>query len=296
MSWIAFVFIANIFFSLTNIFDKFFNAKKIKHVYSFAILLNLISLIFILITTYFLRNTFSFGWPVFYAGLAGLFWFFMWIIFWKAMQTGEASRVSAIFFSQPIFSAVIGVFFLHESLNFLKWTGIALIVIGAFLSSWDKTTKKSGVNKAYYFALLASIISAIGNSLSKYAMNWLPSLTVNSIAFYLTIPLYFFLLLNKNVYKEVKENLADARTMSMFFIRALIGYGGICFFMLAVGKGPISLVSALSGTQPLFVLFFSVITSLFLPKIIKEETHKQAILSKIISILLVVVGAALISF
>ena len=296
MSWITLALLANIFFGLANIFDKFFNSKKIKSVYTFAILVNLIYLGFVVVITFILRDTFTAGLPAVYSSIAGLLWFFMWIFFWKAMQTGEASRVSAIFFSQPLFSAVIAVLFLGETLNSQKWLGILFIVIGAFLSSWEGKGNKNGFKKAYVFAIIAALLSALGNAVSKYAMSDLPSLTVNSIAFYATIPLYLVLLRNEEVFKEVKENLLNKKVMFQFLIRGTIGYAGIIAFMLSLGQGKYSLVSAISGTQPLFVLILSVLFTVLMPKTIHEEISRKSLMEKSLAITLIVVGAMMISF
>jgi len=287
--------LANIFFGLSVIIDKFLNTKKIKSVYSFAVILNCIYLVFIIITTIIQRNTFAFGNGALLSAIAGVFWFFMWIFFWKAMQKGEATRVSAIFFSQPIYSSLIGVFFFHESLNLLKWFGILVIVIGAILSSIGGDSHKKEVRSAYIFALLSAIFSSIGNSISKYAMQDLPALSVNCIAFYSSIPLYLYLLKNSEVRKEVVFVFKDTKILLQFSVRGLFGYMGIITFMNALSTGPISLVTAVSGTQPIFVLIFSVIISFIYPKIIHEEFGGKTLPSKLTALFLTVLGIILIS-
>ena len=296
MSWIILTLLANTFFSLTNIFDKFFNSKKIKSVYTFAFLLNLIYFFFIIAVSLFMWKTFVINWSVLYSAIAGVLWFLMWIFFWKAMQTGEVSRVTAIFFAQPIFSAIIAVLFFGEKLNSFKWLAILMIVVGAFLSSWEGKNKKFTFNKAYLFAIAAALLSASGNAISKFAMNGLPSLTVNSVAFFSTIPLYLLLLKNKKVFVEVKKNLKDRAVMTQFFVRGLIGYLGIFSWMLALGAGPLALTSALSGTQPIFVLILSIVCSILLPKYIHEEISKKSLIEKSLAIFLIVAGAMIISF
>ncbi len=295
MSWILYAFLANVLFAFTVIFDKFVNAKKIKSVYSFGIVLNAVYFVFILITTYFQRNTFVLGPSALYSVVAGILWFFMWIFFWKALQQGEASRVSAIFFTQPIYSALIGISFLHESLNFLKWVGIVVIVIGAILSSLGGESHKKEVRTAYLFALLAAVFSSVGNSVSKYAMNGLPPLTVNCIAFYATIPLYLFILKDKKILQEVVAALTDKRLMMQFSIRGLLGYVGIMLNMTAFGLGPLSLITAILGTQPMVILVISLLAALVFPKIIHEELGKKTLVPKLAALLLTVAGVVMIS-
>lgn len=295
MSWILLALLANLFFGFSVLLDKFLNTKKIKNVYSFAVILNVVYLIFILITTYFQWGTFVMGKSALLSALAGFFWFFMWIFFWKAMQHGEATRVSAIFFSQPIYSSLIGIFFFNESLTLLKWAGIAVIVIGAVLSSLGGESHKKEVRTAYLFALLSALFSSVGNSISKFAMMDMPSLTVNCIAFYSSIPLYVFLLKNVTVRKEILGAFANTKLIIQFGIRGIFGYLGIITFMTSLSSGPISLVTALSGTQPIFVLILSLIASMLFPKLIHEEFGRSVIGTKLLALFLTVIGILLVS-
>lgn len=295
MSWILLALLANLFFGFSVLLDKFLNTKKIKNVYSFAVILNVVYLIFILITTYFQWGTFVMGKSALLSALAGFFWFFMWIFFWKAMQHGEATRVSAIFFSQPIYSSLIGIFFFNESLTLLKWAGIAVIVIGAVLSSLGGESHKKEVRTAYLFALLSALFSSVGNSISKFAMMDMPSLTVNCIAFYSSIPLYVFLLKSATVRKEILGAFANTKLIIQFGIRGIFGYLGIITFMTSLSSGPISLVTALSGTQPIFVLILSLIASMLFPKLIHEEFGRSVIGTKLLALFLTVIGILLVS-
>jgi len=186
-------------------------------------------------------------------------------------------------------------FFFHESLNLLKWIGILTIVVGAVMSSMGGDSHKKEVRSAYFFALLSAIFSSIGNSISKFAMQDLPALTVNCIAFYSSIPLYLYLLKNSEVRKEIVSIFKDTKILLQFSIRGLFGYMGIITFMSALSSGPISLVTAVSGTQPIFVLIFSLILSFMYPKIIHEEFGGKALPTKLLALFLTVLGILLIS-
>jgi len=93
----------------------------------------------------------------------------------------------------------------------------------------------------------------------------------------------------------VKKNLIDKKSFSIIYIRSLISFAGSCYFVLALSAAPISSVSAFNGTQPLFVLVFSIFMSVFFPKIIKENIEKVNLITKIIAASLIVVGAVIIS-
>ena len=214
MSWIIFTFFSVGFFSLNNIFDKYFISKRYKNIYSFAVIINIVYLFFFTIVGYFIRQTFILNQGLFWTIFASLSYFCMWIFWWKALTTGEVSRVIAIFFSNPIFNALLAVIFLKETLTVSKWLAIFLIVSGAILSTWEGKKTKTGFNKAYFFALLAAIFASIGNVISKQAMIYWTPMTVQVVGYLFTLPLFLLFLLNKEVLLETKKTFSNFRLFS----------------------------------------------------------------------------------
>lgn len=295
MSWLSASILATLIFSLCVLFDKYVGTNKIKSVYSLAILINIAYLPFMLITAYLLKNTFVLSLSVLYSFFAGSFWFMMWIFYWTALKNGEPSRVAALFFTTPIYAAIIGMFFLHESLTVIKWIGLLTIVGGAVLASLDGGTQKKEKKIAYLWALIAAVFSAIGNAFSKYAMAELPPLMVNCIAYFSTIPFYLFLLRGKGVFTEVTSVLRNTKLFLQFGVRGLLGFGAIMLNMTAMGLGIVSLVTAIGGSQPILILVLSLIASVLFPHIIHEELGRKALLPKLTALILTVAGVVLIS-
>ena len=294
MSWVFYILIANILIAATQIFDKYFNSKKIKNVYSYIVLLNAGAVIFVLSVSYIIRDSFVLNSSFFWAALSGGFYFVMWLLFWQALQTGEVSRVIALFFTQPVFNAFLAVLILGESISLFKWIAILFIVVGGYIVTKEKKSEQT--NRIYIpLTLLAAVVSASGNIVSKYAMTGLPPITVNAIGYLSTMPISLILLANKEVFREVRANFTKLKDILAFLIRGLTGYVATCFFAFAIGSGLVSTVVAMSGTQPLFTLTFSLLTSFFLPKLIKENISKEAIFTKASAVAMIVVGAIMIS-
>ncbi|MEO6508590.1 MAG: hypothetical protein ABIO02_01430, partial [Patescibacteria group bacterium] len=77
-------------------------------------------------------------------------------------------------------------------------------------------------------------------------------------------------------------------TNEIFYLAArYTGYFAIS--LISVG-----LVSILAGLQPVFVLIYGVILSLWFPKILKEVISKKIVLRKAFSIVVMLVGLILI--
>ncbi|MCM8773368.1 MAG: EamA family transporter [Candidatus Omnitrophica bacterium] len=55
------------------------------------------------------------------------------IAFYKALKTGDISKIVPIAGSYPFISFILGIFFLKEPTNPLKFLGVILIIIGIWL-------------------------------------------------------------------------------------------------------------------------------------------------------------------
>jgi len=255
---------------------------------------NLFLAIFILGLSLFVKISSPPGWPLFMAVLSGPVYFLMWVFWWQSLKSGEISRSVAIFSTAPLFNALLAVLFLGEHLTSFKWLAIFLIVTGAAICSWENKPG-SRFNFAYILAVLAAIFQAIGNVVSKFAMKEISPLTIYVICFYASLPLYLILLTKRGVLTEVKVNLIDKKVVIGLFFRSFILFMAILLFYLALASGPVSEVSAMGGTGPLFALFYSTIISLFWPKFIKEDLRRQVLLAKTVAIILIVAGVVLIN-
>lgn len=294
MSWFWLIFMATNLFSVNNLLDKFFCGKKFKNTYAFAASVYLLSAIFIIGLSFFVDFSHLYGWPFFWALASGPIYFLMWIFYWKALATAEVSRAAAIFNTAPIFNAFLAVAFLHERLTSLKWLAFFLIVVGAVICSWEN--KADGrFNRAYLLVILSAIAGAIGNVVSKFAAFQIDALALYPISFFVSLPLYVFLLREKEIWLEVKTAFGNKKTVGILFIRTLASFSAVCLFYLALKTGPISLIAAINGIGPLLVFIYSTLVSLFWPKFIKEELGLRALFSKSAAIILIVAGVILIN-
>lgn len=294
MSWFWLIFIAVNLFSVNNLFDKFFCGKKFKNTYAFATSVYLLTAIFMIGLSFFVDFSGLYGWPFVLAIASGPIYFLMWIFYWKALATSEVSRAAAIFNTMPIFNAFLAVIFLNEVLLYRKWLAIFLIVAGAVICSWENKVK-GRFNRAYLLVVLAAMTSSVGNVISKFAAFQIDALALYPISFFVSLPLYLFLLTKKEVTSEVKVAFNDGKTIGILLLRSLINFAAVCLFYLALKTGPISLVAAVNGIGPLLVFIYSTIVSLFWPRFIKEDLGLKTLFSKAVAIILIVVGVILIN-
>jgi hypothetical protein len=110
-----------------------------------------------------------------------------------------------------------------------------------------------------------------------------------------------FFILFPEVRKEIfkKREKSSPKTAAIFLINQAVGGGASILQNWAVALAPlvyVAFINALQGVQYVFLLILTVFLSLKLPHILKEEISKGAILQKIVAILVIGGGLAILAF
>ena len=87
---------------------------------------------------------------------------------------------------------------------------------------------------------------------------------------------------------------AYLKVAGVVFFNRVLGLTGLLLVALAASSGYISLVSALTATQTLFVLAIALVLSRFYPKILKEEFDRKTAAIKLVATTLMFIGVVLI--
>ncbi len=293
MSWVLFSIIAAVVWAICNIIDKylidrwFTDPEPASLTFTiFAILSGIGALIVV-------------GFPIipfmdiFWSVLAGSFLLFMVIFYFKALQTGEASRVMALFWAAPVFVAFFGAVFLGEIFLPLTYLGIFLMVAGAVAISYHGGKFK--FNKAFWWIMASGIVHGFQVIITKYLLNKYDFWTVVGYTrigvLPLAIPVIIWLIPG---YKKVVKKHGLKVVYTQVFNDS-INLIAIIFNYAAMAIGTATLVNALSSLTPFFVLLFAAILSIWFPKIISEEIKGSTVILKIFAITMIIAGAILIT-
>ena len=105
-------------------------------------------------------------------------------------------------------------------------------------------------------------------------------------------------LISKKSRKEIfaKQMISDKKTQLVFLYAQTCG--GIANFLqsFAISLAPVvflATVNSLRGIQYIFLFLATLFISLFYPKILKEELSKKIVIQKVISIIFIVAGLAI---
>jgi len=231
--------------------------------------------------------------------LAGIFHILGVFITFKAIQIFEVSRViPAIGGFLPLF--VFGLTFISpgekEIISFFEIIAFSLLVLGSVIIAWEKS--KTISFSSLRMAALAAFLFALYFIFAKFVYQDHPFISGfiwTRIGAFLMAMIFLF---TKEVRQELlkKRETLKIKTFGILIPNQTMAAGAFLLQNWAVSMVPLgflAFINALEGTRYIFLLIFAILLSIKFPKILKEEISKSVLLQKILAILLICGGLAL---
>ena len=213
------------------------------------------------------------------------------------LKSDEATRAIAITQTNPIVVSILAIMFLDETLNLGQWVSIGLVLVGTIMISLKKFSDHRILlpSRDTPVLLLSSIGLGTGFFLAKYALEGLTVWEVFSVQ-QLGVVLVFAVFALPNVWKNLVRVLRDKNTLLlMIFGEGVLPVIAIVLGLLASNLGPISLVSAILSTRPLFVFMISIFLNRSRWQLADEKLTNKELLMKGVSISLIITGIGALS-
>jgi drug/metabolite transporter (DMT)-like permease len=231
--------------------------------------------------------------------LSGVLYMAAMLSYFYALQSGAPSVVSPFFQTAPVFGYALGYFFLGEQLSAAQFAGAALIICGAvFVSLNIGISFPWGMN---YRVAALMLVSAFGMASSTLIFK-ISAIKADfwTSAFWMYAGGAVFatgLLANPRYRKQLLSfGRANSRkALAVCGLNEIVNLSGNLFSRFAALLAPISLVQAVTGTTPIFVLFFGVLLSLTWPTLTGERLSVRELLQKLIASGLVIAGLAIVA-
>ncbi|KKR21942.1 MAG: hypothetical protein UT50_C0002G0033 [Candidatus Moranbacteria bacterium GW2011_GWA2_39_41] len=304
MNYIVLATIAYFMVALEVILDKFLlSSKRISHpaIYAFysglltAFVFFMVPFGFHAMTPYFAMVSIVTG-IIFTYGFLTLFF---------AINKSEASRVMPVVGAVvPLVTFILSGSLLSEYLSKAQSIGIFALIVGGLLISFDFPLKnKKKFFHGFYYSILAGILFAIEVTSFKYLSDdytfanvfiwtrW--GVTLGALSL-LLVPQWRKVILNSfGSFKNTKKE--HHQTGGLFILNKILGGAGSILTKKAITLGSATVVSALVSTEYVFILIIGLMLSFQFPKIFQEKEDALGITQKIVSILIISLGVALIS-
>lgn len=224
-------------------------------------------------------------------------------IMYKAVFAYEASRVGPIIGAiTPIFVSLLSFLFLGERFGWRELLVFLLLVAGGILISVDlsgmsKEQKRSKALRVFWISLLSALAFGIYYVLLKHVYNqgtFVSGFVWTRIGSFLVS---FLLLIPKGNRQLIFGETKTLEIKSGVLVLANKTISGIAFALLnyAIAIGSVTLTNAMQGIQYVFLLVVIAFLSKKYPAILTEAIGKKDIAQKIIAVILIGVGLAMIA-
>lgn len=294
--WIFIAIFSAASISLVNIMDSHFIARRFRDFATYLLPVSACVLGFGLVV--FILNPLPEGLattPLAVAVLSGLLRGASVTITLRTMSTVEVSRIIPVVYSYPIFVAIMASALLGEKLLLLDWVAIFAVVCGAVMVSLKFNGGRAiHPGRSFLLLVLASVLLAGADITAKYAVDYVSFWNMFWISSLCMGTMFLAISLRPRVFRELARLTGKVRTLSLVFFTESLAMAGAMSLFWAISLGPVSLVSTIVASRPIFVLLFAFLFSLAAPAFLEWERGGKNLLLRIAGTLLIFGGIAII--
>ena len=299
MSWIALTLVSASILGMIGVLDKAFLYHYARSLRTLPLLIAIghvpIGIAFIAISPLEELTVAAASWSLSAGVLGGL----SAVVFFKVMVKREVTRTIPVVQTYPIFVAPLAVLFLDESLRAFHWFAILVTVAGAVMMSMRQDAGGRGfvLDRSFYELLGASLLLAGMNLAAKQAVETLPVLLVHGLRSFGLAAVLMAFGARREPLDEVRRMIAErSPALGLFGLNEFVIVNtGMILNLWATSLGPISLVSALTGSSSLFLLVYSTLLGLRFRGMLGEQVGRRAVIVKASATTLIVAGVMVIS-
>ncbi len=284
MHWLIPALLAPAFYTLVNFFDKYLVVKVLADYRGLPIFTGLAALIagyvFMIIS----------GFSIPPAGdivlilISGCLMLFGLASYYQALTIAETTEVIILMKMIPLFTLILSLIFLGQTLNLSQLIGFLLILVGTLLISLQKNTTNFKVSKTFYLMALSSFLFASAYVIFAYVsreVTFQQSVAFESWGVFLgSMILAAFSSGTRQGFLMSLKSLNYQR-LSIIFLNEGMFVVAKYFTFLAVSLGPVALVSVLEGMQLFYGLILGIVLTLLIPKVFQESVGRSAFFRKV---------------
>ncbi len=221
------------------------------------------------------------------------------VMFW-VLQREEVSRVTPVWQTSPLFVAILAVIFLDEALAWQHWLAVVLVVVGAAAVS-VRRGQGGGIGgfalrPTFFLLLFGALLIGIAQLFLKSVADDLSvwhSMAIRGVGLFLSLAL-------PNMRPDALRGLVKFLSVpkqagAIFCVETAAPFFGNLLLLTALANGQVSLVSALLGTRPIFVLGITLVLGFAAKGLLDDKLGRGDVMVKVSSTVAVVGGVALIA-
>jgi len=255
MLWLFFALLAPALWAITNIID---DELIDSHTGTPAVLVTITGF-FAIIPFFIALFSGSMEWPgytvLFFSIMSGVIGLLVYFPYFFALKISDPAPAMLMWNLTPAFVVGASILFFGIHPSFVEYVAIGILIVSSLIVGYKKGSRFD-VNKAFPWMFFASILSAVEIVCTKVVFNhtsFLTGLGWISLAIFLTALVLF--MSSYSIRQRLRQH--SKGLWKEITIDELLDSGAQVARNYAISAGPIVLVKAAEGLQPLFVLFFS---------------------------------------
>ncbi len=301
MNWFFIALGAPFLWALTNIFDQYLVAKYSTGTRGSGGLVLFSSLVGVFIALgIFLFGVSVFSISIFDKSLLLLIGGIkiLWIILYLfTLEIEDVSSVVPWFLTIPIFGYLLGYVFLGETLTTTQQIGSLVTLFGVFLISIDFSKRKKVLKwRSALYMLSACLLVSISGIIFKYVTVggdfWVSSFWEYAGLGFIGVLIYMFVPKYRDEFMQMNR-AGGVKIFTLNTVSEIFATVGDFLTNFAILLAPVTMVYLVGSFQPAIVLFLTLITTKFFPSIVKENLDRNILFPKILAIVIITIGSAI---
>ena len=297
MLWASLAIISAVLFSFVLAMDKLLLARYVPSTKSFCFLVGIVQLVMaaliMILHPWSSSPTVS---GVSIGLLSGIIWGLSVVTIIYGVRELEVSRVIPIASTYPVFVALIAVPVLNERFSVIQYSSILLTVLGAGLLARNGLQIAEGpikrTNQAIYLVVLfGSVLSALAHVTYKHALTEIEFWDLFFLRSLCCFIVWSIWGLHAGLLGELRYVFGNKQVLGLFvFSECVILPIAVTSMVAGLALGPVSIVSTLLSTRPLFVLIISGLLSTSYWNLLNEPFSKNVLPTKLLFTSMIVIG------
>lgn len=221
---------------------------------------------------------------------------------YRGFRASEVSHVGPLIGATvPLFTLAISFFFLPETLTRLQLGAIALLVVGSFIISFEKSTRTHAWREGVVWGTIAGFLFALFFSSAKVVYSTVGFVSGAVLVFgMMGICGLLILFLTPDVRYAIEKKpswfaklFTKRPPVALMIINKTTAFVAVGLVQYAITIGSVTIVNALTGLQYALLVIFVALVSRFRPRLFKETYTKGEMAQEIIAVVCIAVGVGL---
>jgi drug/metabolite transporter (DMT)-like permease len=295
--WVSTAILGAAILGIVNIIDSHLLSKRMPGLRAFLLLVAVFHFVYACVLFFLFPLSEDTGtMPVLIAICSGLARTSAVTIMLYSLRKSEVAKIIPVVYSYPIFVAIMAVPILGEHISYLDWVAILTVVAGAVIvSAQESPGGSSAMNiKSLLFLFLSSLLFAASDIASKYALGFMSFWNISWISAFCMSGIFLLTSLRPGIIREVSAIKARFSTLALLACNETLAVMGIVMQLWAMQRGPVSLVSTIISSRPVFVVLFAYLLSRLLPGFINWQAGRGMLVLRLVAVSMIVGGIAII--